>query len=739
MPERPAPAHHSGLRSWIAVSLFTATIFLSSALLFLVQPMIARLVLPRLGGSPSVWNTCMVFFQAALLLGYVYADVSTRLLGVRKQAPWHLVFLLLPLLFLPLTLGAGGPPSSASPVWWLLTTMTLRAGVPFFAVSASAPLLQRWFAILPLSSARDPYFLYAASNAGSMLALFAYPFLLEPSMAVTQQMRVWAIGYLVLLVLLASCSGVIYWFGRDESPASVPRPDPDPISLRDRLVWVAYAFVPSSLMLGVTTHISAEIAAVPLLWVIPLALYLATFIVAFSSGVHYVDKWLVRLLPVFVLGALGTVLVNVVASWPIAVHLAALFTAALACHRELARRRPTVQHLTEYYIWLSVGGLLGGVLNSLIAPHLFSRVLEYPLMLAAVATMKLSSRPRRLEPGSPSVLIGLPVVLLALGTAFWTMGLIDSQVGHQPLVLATLLALAIGYMAYRAETFAATALMAVAAIAFVRPPTFGTVLFAGRSFFGIHRVIDAPDHSYHLLQHGVTTHGRQQVSASARCEQTGYYHPSGPVGQVFRTHPDGFTSVAVIGLGTGALACYAGPDDSWTFFEIDPMVERIARDTRYFTYLANSPARLSVRLGDGRLTLQTVAPSTYDLLVVDAFSSDAIPVHLLTREAVDLYFSRLKPDGILALHISNRYLDLEPVIGAIAQQQHLFALANADANIPEQDLQVGRMPSHWVVLARTQASIRQLLDRPGWRQAATKASVTGWSDEYSNILRVMRF
>ena len=723
-----------------AIPLFTATIFVSSSLLFLVQPMFARLVLPRLGGSPSVWNTCMLFFQTMLLAGYLYADLATRSLGARRQARWHAVLLLLPIAFLPLTVGAAQPPASANPVWWLLGTMTARLGLPFFVISASAPLLQRWFATLPVPSARDPYFLYAASNAGSMLALVAYPFVVEPSVGVVGQTRFWSAGYVALIVLFVGCATLIRRYGQDLQPQTADAIAAKAVSVRTRVAWVVFSAVPSSLMLGVTTHISTDVAAVPLLWVLPLALYLATFILAFSPTTILSHKWLVRCLPALVLASLLTNFLNVLAWRSIALHLGTFFVAALVCHRELARRRPDVRHLTEYYIWLSVGGMLGGVFNTLIAPNIFTRVFEYPLALAAVALVRPSPGFRRSEPESYAVLVGLPAIVFMLSAALWALGLIDAKVGVQPLLLTFVFLLAVAYMfANRAGAFGTTAFIIVAMMAFLRPPSFGTVLFAGRSFFGVHRVIDAPDHSYHVLQHGVTTHGRQQTAALTRCEQTGYYHPLGPIGQLFGATPQGFENVAVIGLGSGALTCYARPGDGWTFYEIDPLVERVARNTQYFTYLANSPTRVRVVLGDGRLTLQKAQPGSLNLVVVDAFSSDAIPVHLLTWEAIALYFSKLAQDGVLALHISNAYLNLEPVIGALAREQHLFALANLDTVIPDVDKRVGRLPSHWVVLARAPQPLAGLLHRPGWRSPELKDNAAAWTDDYSNILHILKF
>jgi hypothetical protein len=722
-----------------SIPLFSATIFLSACLLFFVQPMFARLALPRLGGAPSVWNTCVLFFQTALLCGYLYANRVTRWLGVLKQARWHVGLLLLPFAFLPLALGEAQPPTTSNPVWWLLGMMTARVGVPFFIVSTSAPLLQRWFSALPTRAARDPYFLYAASNVGSMAALIGYPLVFEPTTGIVQQTRLWSVGYLVLVVLLVACAFYVNRYGKEPQPDQAGEKESANVSVQDRLVWLVFSAVPSSLMLGVTTHISTNVAAVPLLWVVPLTLYLATFVLAFWSTGRLLHKWLVRLLPLSVLTSLGLIFVNFGAWWSIALHLATFLVCALVCHRELARRRPSVRHLTEYYLWLSFGGMLGGVFNSLLAPLVFSRVLEYPLALAAASLIRPSPGFRRSKPESYVMLFAVPAVVSVICGGLSAAGLLGN-IGWQPLFLTLVFAVAIAYMfANRPEAFGFAALMVVGIIAFLRPPSSGTTMFAGRSFFGVHRVLDAPDHSYHLLQHGVTTHGLQQMATASACDPTGYYHPSGPIGQLFSVNENQFTNVAVIGLGTGALSCYSKAQDTWTFYEIDPMIEQIARNTRYFTYLAESSAHARVVLGDGRLTLQKATLGDYDLIVVDAFSSDAIPVHLLTREAVALYFSKLKPDGVLALHISNGYLNLEPVVAALSQQQQLFALANLDIHIPDSDAKVGRLPSHWVVLARSARPLTALVNRPGWHPPIPNVRVKPWTDDFSNILYILKF
>jgi hypothetical protein len=721
-----------------AVTLFTATVFVSSSLLFLVQPMFAKLALPRLGGSPSVWNTCVLFFQATLLLGYLYAHVSTRRLGMRAQAACHLIVLALPLAILPITAGASEPPPSANPVWWLLKTMSLTVGLPFFVVSTSAPLLQRWFATLPVRSASDPYFLYSASNLGSLLALVAYPLVLEPAVGTITQTWIWTVGYTGLAALTAACALMVIVRSRTSTTQSVvDAAAVAPLAARERLTWILLAFIPSSLMLGVTTHMSTDVAAVPLLWVVPLALYLATFVLAFARREVIPHQWLLWMMPLAIVASTATVLGNLHSWWLIPLHLATFFTVAMVCHRELSQRRPGVAHLTEFYIWMSVGGVLGGAFNSLVAPLIFSKVLEYPLVLALAAVVRPApARAILTKPPSP-LLVLVPAFLLAIWGTLWLFGSAPPGIEIGPLLLALTLALGVAYFfAKRLNPIDIITLVLVGIIAFGGAGDNATVLAAKRSFFGVHRVIDAADHSFHALVHGSTTHGRQQMPAGSTCAPAGYYHPKNPIGELFRESGQHFSKVAVIGLGAGALSCYAAAGDDWTFYEIDPVVERIARNPNYFSYLANAKGMVAVVIGDGRIRLQH-ASATYDLIILDAFSSDAIPVHLLTREALQLYFSRLSSNGVLAVHISNRFLNLEPQLAALTREQKVFALAKRDTLIPRQDYDAGRFASHWVMLARSREPLNALIGRPGWRAPDDSRRVRVWTDDYSNILQAL--
>jgi hypothetical protein len=733
------PGEASVALSRLALPLFAATTFVASSLLFLVQPMFAKMVLPRLGGSPAVWNTCILFFQTMLLVGYGYAHLSTAWLGTALHARLHWFLMLVPLTLLPLTIGTSEPPAAANPVWWLLQVLAARVGLPFLIVSTMAPLLQRWFATLPVRSAADPYFLYAASNLGSMLSLLAYPFALEPTWGVRIQTWLWSASYCLLIVLTGICAFVTWKFGSPIERSTAVSVEATPPGARLRARWIFLAFIPSSLMLGVTTHISTDLAPVPLLWVLPLAIYLATFIIAFGAREVVPARLVARLLPLVVLVAMASVAMRISAPALIPVHFAAFFCCAMVCHTELARRRPNVRHLTEFYLWISVGGALGGAFNTLVATYVFSGIHEYPLVLALACLMRPSPAygKGKLEPW-PIIAIAA-VVPFTICVLLWSAGLAAKGADLFPTLFVVGVVLAVfASLANRPAPF--NALMSTLAVLVVVGFTGakGNVLFAGRSFFGVMKVLDAPDHSYHVLQHGTTAHGRQDTAAAARCEPKAYFHPAGPIGQLLSAPGARFRTAAIVGLGGGSLACYAPPGGAWTFYEIDPLVEQIARDPKLFTFLANSPGSVSVTIGDGRLKLQQAPAASFDLIVLDAFSSDSVPVHLVTREALRMYFSRLKPDGVVVFNISNRYLDLEPVLAALAREEGLFALANLDLDVPADHRKAGRMPSHWAFIARTEASLAMFRGHRGWRTPQARAGVRPWTDDYSNLLNILK-
>ncbi|HEV8675654.1 MAG TPA: fused MFS/spermidine synthase [Methylomirabilota bacterium] len=734
--------------------LYGATIFLSATLLFLVQPMFARMVLPLLGGAPAVWNTAMVFYQAVLLAGYAYAHLTTARLGVRRQVALHLGVLLLPLLVLPIAVPRGWtPPSHDNPIPWLLALMLVAVGLPFFVISTSTPLLQKWLTVTGHRAAVDPYFLYAASNLGSMLALLSYPVLVEPYLRLPDQSRLWAAGYLLLVALAIGCAACVW-----RAPAAVPAPlatapvgaavaDGNPSGSRPtagrRLRWVLLAFVPSSLMLGVTTYLSTDIAAIPLLWVIPLAIYLLTFILVFARRPP-IPHWLVvEALPIVMLP-----LVLVLASratGPLAlvlpVHPLALFVIGMVCHGELARDRPSTHHLTEFYLWMSVGGVLGGVFTALLAPVVFTTVLEYQLTL--VLACLLVRRPEAPAAGGRAAVldIGLP---LALGVgAIALIGLVQAgdperAQAHIGLVFGLLVLVAFAF-ARRPIRFGLAVGAILLAATFYRGEE-GRLLYAERSFFGINRVTLDDSARYHLLMHGTTLHGMQSLDPARRLEPLAYFYATGPLGQVFRAFggTPATQSVAVVGLGTGSIGCHGRAGESWTFYEIDPAVERIARDPRYFTFLRDCPPASRVVLGDARLSLAGAPAGQYGLIILDAYSSDAPPLHLITREALRLYLDKLAAGGILVFNISNRHMDFEPVLGNLARDAGLTALVQDEPLISEAEYERGKRPSEWVVMARRPSDFARLGGDARWR-AARAVSGTVWTDNFTALLQTFRW
>jgi hypothetical protein len=745
--------------------LFAATIFLSAALLFALQPMVAKLVLPQLGGSPAVWNTCMVFFQAALLAGYAYAHWSTRWLGIRRQAMMHIPVLLVPLVVLPIALRAGEPPTAASPIPWLLLSLIVAVGLPFFVVSTSGPLLQRWFGITGHRTATDPYFLYAASNAGSLLALLAYPFALEPLLTLRQQSLAWTAGYLALILLTIGCAVVVLARGRRRAGGpSADAPPPPPVGGHAAtaapwtpVLWVLLAFIPSSLMLGVTQYISTDIAAVPLLWVVPLALYLLTFILAFSTR-RIASAPLLSRASAIIVAALVVMLVvppdyRLPAWATFALHLTALFIGALYCHTRLADLRPPVEGLTGFYLLVAVGGVLGGAFNGLLAPVVFNDVIEYSIVLVLLCFARLPARSGRLArlPRVPGLIVDIstPVFLTILIYILHSLsGRIENLArpefasGIAIAVTAGLPAILLFLLSPRIFAFALGA-AAMLTIAHVKDAAEGRLLHQQRTFFGVYRVYHDPSphdpaRAMTTLVHGTTIHGAQWTDPARRSTPLSYYHPDGPIGDVFRLFGEDprLDHIGLVGLGSGALAAYGREGRIMTFHEIDPEMVRIAADPRLFTYISDSKSEIRYVLGDGRRTLTQVPDGAYGLLVLDAFSSDAIPVHMATLEAIDLYTRKITADGLIAFHISNKYLHLAPVIARIADELGLAARHRSDDLSEEQQTATGRYGSEWVVLARSREHLGPLLANPRWLPLETPRRAPLWTDSYSNLISV---
>ena len=728
------------------LALFAGTLFLNAGLLFSVQPMFTKMVLPLLGGTPAVWNGSMLFFQATLLAGYLYSHLVSSRFPLRPQMLVHLALLALSAIALPIAVPGGWrPPVGGMPVPWLLSLLAVSLGIPFFMLSTGAPLLQRWFSYSGHPAARNPYFLYAASNLGSLLALLAYPVLIEPRLPLGMQSRGWSVIYVALVLLVAACAATVW--RRRETPEAVAAGDSaaDVEGIAEvtpwlRVRWVLLAMAPSSLLLGVTNYISTDIASVPLLWVVPLALYLLTFVLVFARRPPLRHMWMVELQTPIVLGL--TVLFVMSShrrpSAQMALHLSAFFVTAMVCHGELARLRPRVRHLTEFYLWLSVGGMLGGLFNALVAPVIFRTVIEYPIALVVACALRPRTEHGTERARSRWLDLVLPAVSFAAIVLVLRSSPPESWMKYGTWVFWMIAALVCMSYASRPLRFAlgVAALLVGAAVGRVDRDT---TMLTERSFFGVYRVRKYP--TYHVLQHGSTTHGGQLLAANLRTEPITYYHRDGPLGDVFATLARARPSrrVAIVGLGTGTIACYGRTGEQWTFYEIDPLVQRIARDPRYFSYLRDCPPVTSVVLGDARLSLAAAPDGEYDLIILDAFSSDAIPAHLMTREALALYLRKLAPGGAIAFHISNRYLSLQPVLAELARDARVPGSVGEDFSLTSAQTTMYKSTSTWVVVARRAIDIAELTKLPDWKPLPPEADVRVWTDDFSDIFSVFRW
>lgn len=736
----PAVAARSDRRSGVLVVLFAGTLFFSAFLMFLVEPMIARLVLPLLGGSPSVWNTCLVFFQAMLLGGYAYAHGATRYLGVRRHIVVHAALLMLPLLVLPIGLHHAAPAVSDSPAAWLLVALLGSIGLPFFVLSTSAAVLQKWFSATDDRSAGDPYFLYAASNLGSFIALLAYPLLVEPTLRLQDQARLWTGGYLMLVALTLASAAVAWRRGvAIAAPAAVETDLAVPISWLRRCRWIALAFVPSSLLLAVTNYISTDVASVPLLWILPLSLYLLAFVMAFSPSAERVRALSARLMPLLIV-VLALILVSGTVSplsLVIPLHLAAFTAIAITCHSDLADDRPGPARLTEFYFWIAVGGMLGGTFNALLAPVIFNGIVEYPLVLVAACLLRSVKGPAEGRKFSVAD-VAIP---LAIGTAVAVSILVNNHFGslsrNVVLGAAVPTLAAFKYQRFRFRFAASIALMVLAGGLTESP--FGRVVYSARTFFGVNRVSVDRVHGYRFIFHGTTVHGMQSLDAARSGEPLSYFHRSGPVGQIFEAAPQtsAASDIAVVGLGVGTLASYRAPAQHWTFYEIDPVVERIARNDEYFTYLRTCGVNCTVITGDGRLSIARAEPHKYGVIMLDAFSSDAVPMHLMTKEAMALYLSKLAPGGVIVFNISNMHLTFSGVLARMAADAGLEALWQREP--PDAgSWALGKFPSEWLIVARDRADFGRLSTDSRWKTPQAPAGTPLWTDDFSNILSVIR-
>lgn len=746
------PGQLSASRNRLLLVIYTAAIFVSALLLFSVQPLFTKMVLPRLGGSPAVWSVAMVFFQSLLLAGYAYAhylmQIKSRLIPVAV----HLVLLVAALLTLPLSIASGwGEPPSGGYAFWLLGLFAVSIGLPFFALAANNPLLQAWFVRTGHPDGTDPYFLYASSNIGSFLALLSYPVLAEPMFTLRTQNLIWSGGYGLLIALIAAC-GVLLLRSPPSAVVDVLAGDSDAPApawvLRAR--WIFLAAVPSGLLIAVTAHISTDVAAAPLLWVLPLSLYLLTWVLVFQQRPLLPHKWMLLAQPLAIAGVVVLLAIGGEQNLLMTLggHLLCFFVIAMACHGELARTRPAAKYLTGFYVALSFGGMVGGLFAGLIAPFTFSWVAEYPILLALAALCRPPGGDARLPRWSRWYWPFLAVLAIALIFPSWpgsnsklmgeTFAWLDDKrdwvIGAVG-VLSALLAL--GLNVNRWKIFATVALALV--LLRVYPSDDGRVDTV-RSFFGVHKIVITPNGQYHVLMHGTTIHGAEKFKnadgspVTGRPEPISYYHKDGGIGQAItaiRERKGAPLRVAVIGLGSGTLACASEPGEQWKFFEIDQSMVGTARDPKYFTYITSCEPDLKPVIGDARLTFAREPDGIYDLIIVDAYSSDAIPIHLATQEAMKIYKDKLAPQGAVLMHVSNRHLELASVVVGIAQANDLKSwVYDEDSGRDDEYI----FATNVVVSARADADVGKLDSSDKWEETEADPKQRVWTDDYSNVL-----
>ncbi|HEV7876863.1 fused MFS/spermidine synthase [Bradyrhizobium sp.] len=744
LPMPPAADQTSVSRNRLILIVYTAAIFTSALLLFSVQPLFTKMVLPRLGGSPAVWSVAMVFFQSLLLGGYAYAHYLMQVRNRIVPVVVHLVLLVVALLTLPLSIATGwGEPPTSGYAFWLLGLFAVSIGLPFFALAANNPLLQAWFVRTGHPNGPDPYFLYASSNIGSFLALLSYPVLLEPMFTLRTQNLIWTSLYGVLIVLIAGCGLLLL-----RSPANVvveqsddaDAPAPD---WALRLRWIFLAAVPSGLLIAVTAHISTDVAAAPLLWVLPLSLYLLTWVLVFQSRPLLPHQWVLMLQPLAIAGAVVLLAVGGERNLLLTLggHLLCFFIIAMACHGELARTRPASKYLTGFYVALSFGGMVGGLFAGLIAPFTFSWIAEYPILVALAvlcrppADERFSRWSRWYWPLLAAAAVALIAPIYSGGKMFtW---LDDHRIYVISGVAIAGMMLAILLKADRAK-LAGIVILALVLIR-VYPSDDGRVETV-RSFFGVHKIVVTANGQYHVLMHGTTIHGAEKFRnddtspVTGRPEAITYYHKDGGIGQAIaaiRARKGGPIRVAVIGLGAGTLTCASEPGEGWKFFEIDQTMVDTARDPKYFTFIRKCEPDLKPVIGDARLTFAKEPDGVYDLIIVDAYSSDAIPIHLATEEAMEIYKQKLAPQGAVVMHVSNRHLELSSVVVGIADANDLKSWVYSEDSGRDNEY---IFSTSVVVSARKEADVGTLASSDKWALTEAEHNQRVWTDDYSNVL-----
>ena len=744
-PTNPAAMPIPASRNRLVLIVYTASIFTSALLLFSVQPLFTRMVLPRLGGSPAVWSVAMVFFQSLLLGGYAYAHYLMQIKNRMVPVFVHLVLLVIALLTLPLSISESwGTPPTSGYAFWLLGVFTVSIGLPFFALAANNPLLQAWFVRTGHPQGPDPYFLYASSNIGSFLALLSYPILLEPMFTLRAQNMIWTGGYGLLILLIAGCGVLLL-----RSPVMAVIPEraidenaPAP-SWTPRARWIFLAAVPSGLLIAVTAHISTDVAAAPLLWVLPLSLYLLTWVLVFQSR-PLLPHWLMLLLqPVAIAGVIVLLAIGGEQNLLLTLggHQLCFFIIAMACHGELARTRPAAKYLTGFYVALSFGGMVGGLFAGLIAPFTFSWIAEYPILLALAVLCRPTGSERfagwlKYYWLMLAIVAGAALVPVAIGGKAFTW-ISD----HRVIIVADVAILAmIAAVMLRANRWKVAVTVVLALVMIRAYPSDDGRVETVRSFFGVHKIVVTPDGQYHVLMHGTTIHGAEKylnddgTPVTGRPEPISYYYKDGGIGQAItaiRERKGGPIKVGVIGLGSGSLTCASLPGEDWRFFEIDQSMVDTAKDPKYFSFISKCEPDLKPVIGDARLTFAREPDGVYDMIIVDAYSSDAIPIHLATEEAMAIYKAKLAPQGVVVMHVSNRHLELASVIVGIADANDLKSWVFSEDSGRDAEY---IFSTSVVVSAHADADVGKLATSDFWIETDPTEGQRVWTDDYSNVL-----
>ena len=716
----------------IKLALFTFTLFLSAAMMFGLQPMIGKTLLPIVGGTPSGWIVAMAFFQVMLLMGYFLAYALSRF-SPRIQGILYLLCLGGGIFFLPISLTEHNDLLHGTPeAFDVFRLLTATVAVPFIALSATVSTIQRLFMTTGHPSAKDPYFLYAASNLGSFAGLLLYPFLVEPHSTLTSQFHGWLLGYILLIGMTTVC--LMASGKKTPAPAKVTKPSA-PVSWKKRLEWICLSFLPSALLLAVTTHITTDIFSAPLLWMMPLGVYLLTFVVAFSKKPLVSYDWITKIQPVAVAAA---IFLTLQATGPLAtsliaagINLLAFGIVALMCHMRLAHTRPVEnpQHLTEFYLMLAIGGALGGVLVAFGAPALFDRLVEYPLLMAASGLLNKNIRLNFSKNHVIAILAGL--ILIIILSSMNMFGMVVSTSLRNTLLIASFILFTLHP---KMSVRGGIAIFLAVSLHLWQQSN----VLTERNFYGIIKVYDGdtslvtktPIHARYM-QHGTTVHGFQLLGGDVEeTTPTAYYNREGPLGDIFSLFNP--RTVAAVGLGTGTINCYSMPEREITFFEIDPAVVKMAKEQ--FTYLSKCGSGMPrIIVGDARLELKKLENEKFDLIILDAFSSDVVPTHLLTREAIELYLQHLNPGGVILLHISNRHFHLEgpiAITGKVLGLQNTFVL-----RAPTKPY---ALESNWMLLAPPDINLIPL-NKGKWTQVKTQKKIKPWTDDYTDLLDVMDF